>query len=238
METREACLKQFSSPTGKVVLQQLSKLYKALVWEGFILLAVAADKEKRSRTQTKTESGTSISMPKDSCSGHQVSSSRAQDEQGSTATDFSAVETMDTSAPLPTMPSGELTQTGSTGLASNEVVSKLSLGGVHNKKEQPWLLVESLKHLTPLLTITSRVGRSLAELMNLLIRIAITPLIRNPHRRERYRDDIYVPTSEDALQICDEVTLLLVDSLKWEVPMPQACSQAMESPIRDWLFAG
>ena len=245
METREACLKQFSSPTGKVVLQQLSKLYKALVWEGFILLAVAADKEKKSRTQTKTVSGTSISMPKDSSSGHQVSSSHAQDEsaQGSTAvdssgTESSAVETMDTSAPLPTIPSGELSQSGSTGLASDEVVSKLSLGGVRNKKEQPWLLVESLKHLTPLLTITSRVGRSLAELMNLLIRIAITPLIRNPHRRERYRDDIYVPTSEDALQICDEVTLLLVDSLKWEVPMPQACSQAMESPIRDWLFAG
>lgn len=229
-----------------MVLQQLSKLYKALVWEGFILLAVAADKEKKSRAQTKTQSDTSISM---SSSGRQESSSHTQTEssetvQGSTAIDSSGhaepstVETMDTSAPLSTNLSGEPSQTGSTGLASDEVVSKLSPGGVRNEKEQPWVLVESLKHLTPLLTITSRVGRSLAELMNLLIRIAITPLIRNPHRRDRYRDDVYVPPSEDALQICDEVTLLLVDSLKWEVPMPRACSQAMESPIRDWLFAG
>ena len=132
-------------------------------------------------------------------------------------------ETMDTSTAKDTTfatPGGEL------------VISKLL-----TSEDKSWTLVDSLKHLTPLLTLTSRVGCSLAEFINLLIRIAITPLVRNPHR-SRYRDDPYVAPSEDALQICDEVTLLLIDSLQWEVPMPTACEQAMRSPIKDWLFAG
>ena len=104
----------------------------------------------------------------------------------------------------------------------------------------PSILVESLKQLTPLLTITSRVGRSLAELMSLLIRLSTSPLHR-AHRRGVGHPLIvhsYQEPAKEAIQVCMEVTNLLVDSLKWEVPMPQACSSAMHSPIRDWLFAG
>ncbi len=194
LETREACLKHFASDLGKVVLGQLSKLYRALVWEGFILLAVAADEEKTKRDKK------------------------------------SEVEKMDTSSTK----DSDCT----TSIAVREkVVSKLSPANGGAKSGSSWSFVDSLKHLTPLLTLTSRVGRSLAEFMNLLIRISITPLIRHPHR-SRYRDDPYVPPSEDALQICDEVTLLLVDSLQWMVPLPSQCEPAMRSPIKDWLFNG
>lgn len=239
METREACLKQFSSPSGKTVLQQFSKLYRALVWEGFILLAVAADEEKKSRGKVNVQSDTD-NLPSQN-SNTKIISNTERDSLDSTQVSITIdssnhSETMDTSTPLHGMTAGLSFRFDA---ASDEVISKLSpSAGVHKEEKQPWVSVESLKHLTPLLSITSRVGRSLAELTNLLVRIAITPLIRNPHRRERYREDNYVPPSEDALKICDEVAMLLVDSLKWEVPMPQACSQAMESPIRDWLFAG
>ncbi|XP_064399727.1 E3 ubiquitin-protein ligase HUWE1-like isoform X3 [Halichondria panicea] len=195
LETREACLKQFASVLGKEVLGQLSQLYRALVWEVFILLAVAADEEKKKREKK------------------------------------SDVENMDTSSSTKDADSSAST------LLSEEVISKLSPAGGNMSCDQPQLLVDSLKHITPLLTITSKVGRSLAEFMNLLIRISITPLVRNPHR-SRFRDDPYVAPSEDALQICDKVTLLLVESLQWEVPSPSKCEQAMRSPIKDWLFNG
>lgn len=142
LESREACLKQFASTLGKEVLGQLSQLYRALVWEGFILLAVAADEEKKKREK------------------------------------HLEVEKMDTST------AKDADSTASTLVGEEEIVSKLSpAGGNHS-----WQLVKSLKHLTPLLMLTSRVGRSLAEFMNLLIRICITPLVRNPHR-SRYRDE-------------------------------------------------
>jgi hypothetical protein len=48
----------------------------------------------------------------------------------------------------------------------------------------------------------------------------------------------YHEPAREAIEVCQDVTNLLVDSLKWEVPMPEACSSAMQSPIRDWLFAG
>ena len=106
--------------------------------------------------------------------------------------------------------------------------------------QHPSILVESLKQLTPLLTITSRVGRSLAELMSLLVRLSTSPLHRT-HRRGVGHPLIvhsYQEPAKEAIEVCMEVTNLLVDSLKWEVPMPEACSSAMQSPIRDWLFAG
>lgn len=113
-------------------------------------------------------------------------------------------------------------------------------GPLTDTPQHPSILVESLKQLTPLLTITSRVGRSLAELMSLLVRLSTSPLHRT-HRRGVGHPLIvhsYQEPAKEAIEVCMEVTNLLVDSLKWEVPMPEACSSAMQSPIRDWLFAG
>lgn len=119
------------------------------------------------------------------------------------------------------------------------VASKLS-GTTSTTPSTPSILVQSLKQLTPLLTITSHVGRSLAELMSLLVRISTSPLHR-PHRRgpgHSFLMHSYHPPSTEAIAVCMEVTNLLVDSLNWEVPRPLAYCAAMQSPISDWLFAG
>ena len=103
----------------------------------------------------------------------------------------------------------------------------------------PSILVESLKQLTPLLSVTSRVGRSLADLMNLLVRLSTCPHQRSFRRGgHTVTAHGYLETSKDAITVCMEITNLLSDSLLWEVPMPHSCSSAMQSPIRDWLFAG
>ena len=207
----------WASSVGKTVLHQLSELYRALVWEGFILLAVAAEEEhtpKSNPAPTNQEGGGTGQVPME-------------------------VEGVGPSNP-PVIPSVMLEPPADPTTTGDAPVPKPLPLADSDQLQHPSILVESLKQLTPLLTITSRVGRALAELMSLLIRLSTSPLHR-AHRRGVGHPLInhgYQEPAKEAIEVCMEVTNLLVDSLKWEVPMPQACSSAMHSPIRDWLFAG
>ena len=229
-------MNHWSSTLGHSVLQQLSKLYRALVWEGFILLAVAADEDKvlREREGTKplsdTQSDSQISKPQDSIPDSRTHSGSIENTVATSSSSVSPTTSQSQSANVSI--SMETTTSGTLELKSIDQSSS-------SPTVTPSVLVQSLKQLTPLLTVTSRVGRALAELMSLLVRICTSPLHR-PHRRGpgHMLVHTYHPPSEDAINVCLEVTNLLVDSLKWEVPMPQACRSAMQSPIRDWLFAG
>ncbi len=211
---------------GKTVLHQLSDLYRALVWEGFILLAVAAEEENS--LPPKPEAALSAGGPPGQQQGEGASDGTVPMElEGAGAS---------TTPVIPTV----MLQTPSDAPGDTPPPPKPLPLADSDQLQHPSILVESLKQLTPLLTITSRVGRSLAELMSLLVRLSTSPLHR-VHRRGVGHPLIvhnYQEPAKEAIQVCMEVTNLLVDSLKWEVPMPQACFSAMHSPIRDWLFAG
>ena len=242
-------MNQWSTTLGLSLLKQLSRLYRALVWEGFILLAVAANEDSK-----ELESDSKISIPvrdptPESGSHSTVDEARTGSRETSVLSQPS-VEAMDTStetAPQPPISIAPASSTVEQMDDSDVVVVKSKIPSLSQQTQStspaattPPSLTDSLKQLTPLLTITSRVGRSLAELINLLIRLSTSPLYRT-HRRGPGHTIIlnnYQPPSEDAIAICTEVTHLLVESMNWEVPMPQECSPAMQSPIRDWLFAG
>lgn len=228
-----------------MVLHQLSALYRALVWEGFILLAVAAG-------ESPAEPGSVAPPPSPTVA---MAAGESPAESGSVALPSSPTVAMELGAEVKgsEVPSVVIAPPSNTSLetaesASNQPATQPSHGEApkpdHAPSEQPpqhpSILVESLKQLTPLLTITSRVGRSLAELMSLLIRLSTSPLHRT-HRRgvgHILMVHSYQEPAKEAIDVCMEVSNLLLDSLRWEVPMPQACSSAMHSPIRDWLFAG
>lgn len=251
-ESRLLCVTHWASSIGKNVLRQLSELYRALVWEGFILLAVAAGEDSASKSAG--------AEPRDEGSESQMSvqeadsagEGQAMEVEGrvlaqprrdpptphvTVAADPSAHVRVHVTVNVPGHVHAVAAGGANAQHGTSEVTSELS--PLHSE-QHPSILVESLKQLTPLLTITSRVGRSLAELMSLLIRLSTSPLHRT-HRRGVGHPLIvhtYQEPAKEAIDVCMEVTHLLVDSLKWEVPMPQACSSAMQSPIRDWLFAG
>lgn len=159
---------------------------------------------------------------------------------------------MDVETEVPTQESGRPAElsldppgTVAAAVSSSRATGLLSPSPTKQQQQQqqqlnnnhPSILVESLKQLTPLLTITSRVGRSLAELMSLFVRLSTSPLYRHRRAAAHHLTNLH-EVKKEAVDVCMEVTNLLVDSLRWEVPMPQACSLAMQSPIRDWLFAG
>jgi E3 ubiquitin-protein ligase HUWE1 len=232
---------QWSTTLGLSVVKQLSRLYRALVWEGFILLAVAANEDSK-----ELESDSKISIPvrdptPESGSHSTVDEARTGSREASIPSQPS-VEAMDTStesAPVFIAPGSSVEQMEDSDVVKSKIPSFFQTQPLSAASATP-SLTDSLKQLTPLLTITSRVGRSLAELINLLVRLSTSPLYRT-HRRGPGHTIIlnnYQPPSEDAIAICTEVTNLLVESMNWEVPMPRECSPAMQSPIRDWLFAG
>ena len=249
VEFRVLCVNQWSTTLGLSLLKQLSRLYRALVWEGFVLLAVAANEDSK-----EPESDSKISIPvrdptPESGSHSTVDEARTGSRETSGAS-LTAVEAMDTGVQSGVAQQQDQATTSAATAStaaqmddSDVVKSKIpSLSQVQGTAAAatPPSLTDSLKQLTPLLTITSRVGRSLAELINLLIRLSTSPLYRT-HRRGPGHTIIlnnYQPPSEDAIAICTEVTNMLVESMNWEVPLPKGCSPAMQSPIRDWLFAG
>lgn len=244
----------WASPIGKKVLHQLSDLYRALVWEGFILLAVAAGEDNSAKMlQAPTSppphptpliqvevAPTPLDMDLDKGGEGEKEGARAAAVEERGVGEESAV-----AATEAVVESEAVTESVAEGVAAgkSDAVAEVRLMGFlpsSDPEQHPSILVESLKQLTPLLTITSRVGRSLAELMSLLIRLSTSPLHR-AHRRGAGHPLImhsYQEPAREAIDVCMEVTNLLVESLRWEVPMPQACSSAMQSPIRDWLFAG
>ena len=231
------CVNEWSQPVGQQVLNRLARLYRALVWEGFILLAVAAKDEPTGKAEGEKTSETKVGEPASDNVEESGSGNETRPESQSQAGEVS----METSSATTSAQDGDGMETSESdartsreGSGTPEPVSKLGRPDIKPTS----VLIQSLKQLPPLFTITSHVGRSLAELLSFLVKVSTSPLHR-PHRRGAgFLVSHYQPPSEEAINVCSEVTDLLLDSLKWEVPMPEMCHSAMQSPIRDWLFGG
>lgn len=136
---------------------------------------------------------------------------------------------------------------GSTSSSSFEASTRGALfgnrEGIGGKDTKLFAL--TLKSFTPPLVVTSRVGRSLAELMSILVRLATGPLHRPTRRGAGLATPLYVPLSDHALTVSMKVTDLLLESLTWEVPVPMATGGGegeddvfSDSDAKKWLFTG
>ena len=226
------CVNEWSKPSGQQALTRLARLYRALVWEGFILLAVAAKEEPGNKEEAHERvpviRTTELASGTETCKDPQTQASETVVSMDTTTSGVGEQQNEGM----------EMSESGSrppgVGASTPEPASKTTSVELRPAS----ILIQSLKQLTPLFTITSRVGRSLAELLSFLVKVSTSPLHR-PHRRGAgFLIPHYQPPSEEAINVCSEVTDLLLDSLKWEVPMPESCLSAMQSPIRDWLFGG
>ena len=192
-------------------MEQLSRLYRALVWEGFILHAVAVDEiggpQKGSGPMDLTPSGGLESTDVQESSSSSGSLLVTLGNVGGRVTSSAQQEQPQVPCTLATKPS--------------EAVPVAPM------------LSQTLHPL--LLSITSRVGHSLAELMSLLVRMSTGTLHRPQRRGVGVSLPAYHPPSVEAMAICQEATELLVSNLRWEVPSPRTPSL---SPACLWLFSG
>ena len=198
-EIKTISVTNWGSELGLTVLAGLSKLYTSLVWESTVLLALCSED----------------TLPADSMFGKQDmeklvpasdQSPSSPASHGSSGEVTSAMENLTTDSNM----EPEMMETASN---DNDIVPGDKTDG--DKKSNP-LLQSQIKQIKPLLSGSSRLGRSLAELFGLLVKLTNN----SPLRQRRGQVTTPSPTmpSPHARSVATALTKLLSIGLSWEPP--------------------
>ncbi|XP_058499680.1 E3 ubiquitin-protein ligase HUWE1 isoform X9 [Solea solea] len=206
-EIRAISVNQWGSQLGLSVLNKLSQLYCSLVWESTVLLSLCtpnslppgcefgqADMQKLVPKEEKPSGSTAAST---------ASGSRRNAESEATSVDSSAgglLEGMgldgDTLAPMET---DEPTAT------DPKAKSKLTPA-----------MATRIKQIKPLLSASSRLGRALAELFGLLVKLCVGSPVRQ--RRSHHATSTGTTPTPAARATASALTKLLTKGLSWQPP--------------------
>ena len=208
-EIKTISVTHWGSELGLTVLAGLSRLYTSLVWESTVLLALCSED----------------TLPADCMFGRQDmdklvpgpdQSPSSPASHGSSGEVTSAMENLTTDSNMET----EMMETTSND--NIEVVPGTSdkteanlLPVASDKKANP-LLQSQIKQIKPLLSGSSRLGRALAELFGLLVKLTNN----SPLRQRRGQVSPPSPTlpSPPARAVATALTKLLSSGLSWEPP--------------------
>ncbi|KAK3600176.1 hypothetical protein CHS0354_039470 [Potamilus streckersoni] len=210
-DIRTISVNHWGSELGLQVLSGLSKLYTSLVWESTILLALCsddilppgcdfgqADMEKLLPKDIKLEKET-------------------KDEDGVGSTLIKGTGEMESNGVSHAMESLTTSETNETPM---EVTSESQQSGGDNKdskksKMSPTLQAQ-VKQIKPLLSVSSRLGRALAELFGLLVKLSVGTRVRQ--RASQMLPPTPVTPTPAAQAVAKALTKLLADGLSWTPP--------------------
>lgn len=192
-EIRNMSVTHWGSELGIKVLQALSRLYTSLVWESTVLLALCSESTTNASWQFgRHQLERLASLSKDQAQDSVLNSN--QDEQALVAAVMEVDEPVEVQAE-----------------ASN------SDSATTKKKPLPNKLAAQIKQIKPLLSSASRLGRALAELFGLLVKLCVGSPIR--HRRSHHAlPNIPIAPSPPARAVATSLTKLLSNGLSWEPP--------------------
>lgn len=109
----------------------------------------------------------------------------------------------------------------STGSADKETTAGLSTtgstGAVNKKPKMSTQLQAQIRQLKPLLSVSSRLGRALAELFGLLVKLCVGSPVRQ-RRSHHQSPNQNSPPSAAARAVASALTRLLTSGLSWEPP--------------------
>ncbi|OQR79954.1 E3 ubiquitin-protein ligase HUWE1-like [Tropilaelaps mercedesae] len=202
-DIRRLSVNHWGSELGLRVISTLAQLYLALVWESTLLLSLRSD------TSTSNASTSSIS----GCSGSAsvarqqlarlagimaASSNNAAGASGLSDATEDASSPMDVDQTDPKPGPSTSPQTSSSGSSCNAKMAA------------------AVKQIQPLLTGASRLGRALAELFGLLVKLCVGSPVRQ--RRNQQLAAQPAPPSPAAKAIAMALTRLLAQGLSWTPP--------------------
>lgn len=215
-DIRTISVSHWGSELGLQVLESLSRLYTSLVWESTVLLALCsedttlvdtqfgkADMEKLLPNSGNVTAGDSGSQqgPSSPASGASVDSGAGvTSAMEQLTTDSSDSNMMDTTGPPAASTSAEA--------AAGTEAGK-------DKKTNPQLQAQ-IKQIKPLLSGSSRLGRALAELFGLLVKLCVGSPLRQ--RRGQPTAPMPVMPSPPARAVASALTKLLTSGLSWQPP--------------------
>ena len=212
-DIRSISVNHWGSELGLKVLAGLSRLYTSLVWESTVLLALCsqdilppgcefgkADMEKLIPKDLKSDKVEEAPSPE--TSHHSLK--RSHGEMGSNGVS-AAMETL-TTAESPGTPM-EMGETSSSTDSDHKLKDKV--------KGSPALQAQ-MKLIKPLLSASSKLGRALAELFGLLVKLSVG----SPVRQRRTNQVPFLPQAPTpaAKAVATALTKLLASGLSWQPP--------------------
>lgn len=190
-DIRTISVSHWGSELGLQVLGSLSKLYTSLVWESTVLLALCSED----------------TLPPDSLFGKEDMEKLLPQENPSSPASGSSLD------------SGSGVTTAMEQLTTDSTDSAMDTGAVESetkdKKPNPQLQSQ-IKQIKPLLSGSSRLGRALAELFGLLVKLCVGSPLRQ--RRGQQVPPAPAMPSLPARAVATALTKLLASGLSWQPP--------------------
>lgn len=221
LETRNICINHWGKDRGLEVLKKMSKLYMALVWESTILITITKGDQLPQYLHQKTSQPTPttsdnygmsqldrlpiINVPNES----ENDDSQNQQQQAQTSDQINEGQ-----EPRPTSTKTDSTQTTTMDV---DDTSKSSMSERRSKSRSKKLFFEQSKLIKPLLVSTSRLGKGLAELFALLVKLSVGSPLRHRRNNHSLPSAPTIP-SIAAQNIASVFAKLIADGLSWEVP--------------------
>ena len=212
-EIRSISVSHWGSDLGLQVLKGLSMLYTSLVWESTVLLAFCSEDILPGGCEFGRADLEKI-LPKDIKA--EIKTSKAEESGKSDGTGnltHSSVE-LGSNGVSAAMESLSTSENPSTPMETEES----STDNAKKGKMSP-VLQAQIKQIKPLLSASSRLGRALAELFGLLVKLSVG----SPVRQRRAQQLIQTPTAPTAAAraVASSLTNLLSQGLSW---CPPDCS--------------
>ena len=199
-EIRTISVTHWGSELGLSVLAGLSKLYTSLVWESTVLLALCSEDTLPADCQFGRQDMEKL-VPADTSPSSPAS-------HGSSGEVTSAMENLTTDSNMET----DVLEAGE----NMEVPSPATSTAAETEKKSNPLLQSQIKQIKPLLSGSSRLGRALAELFGLLVKLCVGSPLRQ-RRGQVAQPSPAVPTP-NARNVATALTKLLYKGLSWEPP--------------------
>ncbi|XP_076304373.1 LOW QUALITY PROTEIN: HECT, UBA and WWE domain containing E3 ubiquitin protein ligase 1 [Tachypleus tridentatus] len=208
-DIRTISISHWGSELGLSVLRGLSRLYTSLVWESTVLLALCSENTLPANCQFGRHQLDRL-LPRDLSKLDKQEEGRsgllsAAEEFGSNGV-TSAMEALSTNGGTSAMEVDE----------SSTVVDGINNSEIKQKGKISPLLQAQIKQIKPLLSGASRLGRALAELFGLLVKLCVGSPMRQ-RRGQQIPPSPTIPTPA-ARAVASALTHLLASGLSWEPP--------------------
>ncbi|XP_078340185.1 E3 ubiquitin-protein ligase HUWE1-like isoform X5 [Crassostrea virginica] len=201
-DLRTISVSHWGSDLGLKVLSGLSKLYTSLVWESTVLLALCSEDILPPGCAFGKADMDKL-LPKDFKVEKEDMSPGSTKEMGSNGVS-AAMESLSTS------------ENNETPMEVNDGASTSKEDKDGKKSKMSPALQAQVKQLKPLLSVSSRLCRTLAELFSLLVKLCVG----SPVRQRRSHQIPLPPTvpSPFAQAVAKSLTKLLANGFQWEPP--------------------
>ncbi|XP_040599943.1 E3 ubiquitin-protein ligase HUWE1 isoform X16 [Mesocricetus auratus] len=202
-EIRSISVNQWGSQLGLSVLSKLSQLYCSLVWESTVLLSLCTPNSLPSGCEFGQADMQKL-VPKDEKAGTTQGGKRSDGEQDGAAGGMDA----STQGLLEGIElDGETLAPMETDEPSSDSKGKSKITPA---------MAARIKQIKPLLSASSRLGRALAELFGLLVKLCVGSPVRQ--RRSHHAASTTTAPTPAARSTASALTKLLTKGLSWQPP--------------------